>query len=114
MRLGTGDVVWHEAPFKKPTPSGGRPSRPWLIVSNDNHPFQGSECIVLGMTTNPRAEGIRVQQSDWRDSGTTKISFVSPWFAMTLKYSDITHRLGKVKESIVNDAIDDLWSRLGP
>lgn len=114
MRLATGDVVWHEAPFKRPQPDGSRPDRPWLIVSNDNHPFQGTEYIVLGMTTNPRAEGLRVHQSDWRDGGTSETSYISPWFAMTLKHADITYRIGAVQDSLVNNAINELSSRLGP
>lgn len=114
MRLATGDVVWHEAPFKPPQSDGSRPDRPWLIVSNDNHPFHGTEYIVLGMTTNPRAEGLRVQQSDWTDGGTSRTSFISPWFAMTLKHADITHRIGAIHDSLVNNAINKLSNRLGP
>ncbi len=89
MSPDTADVVWHEAPFKNQNSDGTQPTRPWLIISNDNHPFQGSEYVVLGMTTNPRSEGVRVQRSDWVDGGTPKTSFVSPWFAMTLKHADL-------------------------
>jgi mRNA-degrading endonuclease toxin of MazEF toxin-antitoxin module len=64
MSLDTGDVVWHEAPFKSPRPDGSQPDRPWLVVSNDSHPFHGREYIVLGMTTNPRSEGLRVRAAD--------------------------------------------------
>lgn len=114
MSLDTGDVVWHEAPFKTPTSGGSQPDRPWLIISNDNHPFHGNEYIVLGMTTNPRSQGIRVQQTDWSKGGTPKTSFISPWFAMTLKHSDINYRIGTVQDSLVTTAINDLSSRLGP
>ena len=114
MRLATGDVVWHEAPFKRPQPDGSRPDRPWLIISNDNHPFQGTEYIVLGMTTNPRAEGLRVQQADWRNGGTSTTSYISPWFAMTLKHADISYRIGTLQNSLVNNAVDELAARLGP
>lgn len=89
MSLDTGDVVWHETPFKTPRPDGTKPGRPWLIVSNDSHPFHGTEYIVLGMTTTQRSRAIRVKQSDWREGGTSKTSFISPWFVMTLKHADI-------------------------
>lgn len=114
MSLDTGDVVWHEAPFKNPRSDGSQPDRPWLIISNDDHPFHGDEYIVLGMTTNPRSQGVRVQNADWRSGGTPKTSFVSPWFAMTLKHADIEYRIGAIEHSLVNRAVDDLSSRLGP
>lgn len=114
MSLDTGTVVWHEAPFKTPRSDGSQPDRPWLVVSNDDHPFHGTEYIVLGMTTNPRSEGIQVQRSDWVDGGTTKPSFVSPWFAMTLKHADIDYRIGALEASLVSRAVADLTSRLGP
>ena len=113
MSLDTGTVVWHEAPFKTPRPDGSQPDRPWLVVSNDNHPFQGTEYVVLGMTTNPRAQGVQVHGSDWIDGGTTKPSFVSPWFVMTLKHADIGYRIGALEASIARSTIDDLSSRLG-
>lgn len=114
MRLETGDVVWHEAPFKRPQPNERCPDRPWLIISNDSHPFQGTEYVVLGMTTNPRSEGIRIQETDWINGGTAETSFISPWFAMTLKHADITHRIGILREPFVTAAITDLTDRLGP
>ena len=114
MNLDTCDVVWHEAPFKLPRPNGTKPERPWLIVSNADHPFHGTEYTVLGMTTNPRAEGIKVGDSDWGDGGTRKTSYISPWFAMTLKHSDISYRIGSLAESVVTQAINDLSFRLGP
>lgn len=112
MSLDTGDVVWYEALFK-PQSDGSRPDRPWLI-SNDTHPFHGTEYIVLRMTTNPRSEGLRIHDEDWLDGGTSKTSYVSPWFAMTLKHADITYRLGTIKDSLITTAVTDLTERLGP
>lgn len=114
MTLDTCDVVWHEAPFKLPRPDGTNPDRPWLIVSNANHPFHGTEYTVLGMTTNSRSDGIEIDESDWEDGGTPKTSYISPWFAMTLKHDDITYRIGSLNEAVVTQAINDLAFRLGP
>jgi hypothetical protein len=66
------------------------------------------------MTTNPRSEGIRVRQSDWVNGGPTKPSFVSPWFAMTLKHADVDYRIGALEASLMRRAVADLTSRLGP
>lgn len=114
MRLDIGDVVWHEVSFKPLEPDGSRPDQPWFIGSNDYHPFHGTEYIVLGMTTNPRAERLRVQHSDWTEGGISTTGFISPWFAITLKHADITHRIGAVHDSLVTKVIDELLSRLGP
>lgn len=114
MSLDTCDVVWHKAPFKLPQPDGTKPDRPWLIVSNNNHPFHGTEYLVLGMTTNPRGGGIEVGKSDCVKGGTSKTSYISPWFAMTLKHTDISHHIGSISDSLVTEAINDLTYRLGP
>lgn len=65
------------------------------------------------MTTNPRSEGIRIQKTDWIDGGTTETSFISPWFAMTLKHADITHRIGTLREPLLTTAVTDFTDRLG-
>ena len=114
MSLDAGTVVWQEAWFKTSRSDGSQPDRPWLVVSNDDHPFHGTEYVVLGMTTNPRSEGIQVRQSGWVSGGTTKPSFVSPWFSMTLKRADVDYRIGALEASLVRRAVADLTSRLGP
>lgn len=111
MKLATGDVVWHRAPFKDR--ADGSPPRPWLVVSNQRHPFHGSEYVGLGMTTTERTRAIPVERGDWIDGGLEKPGFVSPWFAMTLKHADITHRIGAVEMAVVDDAVEDLVECLG-
>lgn len=39
-----GHVVWHDGLFR----SDGRP---WLVLSNGDHPFHGREYLVAGITT---------------------------------------------------------------
>jgi hypothetical protein len=74
----------------------------------------GNEYLMLGMMTDPCSQSIRVQQTDWSKGGTPKTSFIPLWFAMTLKHSDITHRIGTVQDSLMTTAISDLLDRLGP
>jgi hypothetical protein len=40
------DVVWHPAPFR----DGGRP---YVVLSDHDHPFYGEEYVVVGVTTTP-------------------------------------------------------------
>jgi hypothetical protein len=46
-----GDVVWHPAPFR----DGGRP---YVVLSDDDHPFYGEEYIVVGVTTTERERAV--------------------------------------------------------
>jgi hypothetical protein len=46
MKVTQGDVWWGPAPHKSDPAY-----RPWLVVSDDTHPFASEECIVVGMTT---------------------------------------------------------------
>lgn len=82
MRLDTGDVVRPEAPFETPRPDGTKPGRPWLIVSNDSHPFHGTEYIVLGMTTTQRSRAVRGKQSDTKRA---EAHGLQPWVQATLR-----------------------------
>ena len=66
------------------------------------------------MTTNPRSEGIEIDDSAWVDGGTPKTSYISPWYVMTLKHADISYRVGSLVESLVTQAINDLSYRIGP
>lgn len=112
MTLGTGDVVWHTAPFK--TSNGEAvPGRPWLLVSNDDHPFHGSEYVALGMTTTARQRAISVEPADWTDGGLSKSGYVSPWYAMTLKHDEISHRVGTLEADTVDQAVAELFDVLG-
>lgn len=113
MTFEPGDVVWHEAPYKSTRSDGTSPQRPWLVVSNDSHPFQGTEYVVLGMTTSGRQNEIAVEERHWRVGGTSKRGHVSPWYAMTLKHRSIAYRVGTVAEEIVDRAVDELQAYLG-
>lgn len=113
MRLGPGDVVWHEAPFEGSGAAGGPPDRPWLVVSNENHPFQGTEYVTLGMTTSERARAIEVTERDWVVGGTRKPSYVSPWYLMTVNHADLRERIGALDEALVGRAVNACTDCLG-
>ena len=66
------------------------------------------------MTTNPRSDGIEVDDSAWVDGGTPKTSYISPWYVMTLKHVDISYRVGSLAESLVTQAITNHSFRIGP
>jgi mRNA-degrading endonuclease toxin of MazEF toxin-antitoxin module len=68
-----GAVWWGPAPHKS-----GPAYRPWVVVSSQSHPFAGTECIALAMTTQSHSGGIEVTNGDWTTGGSDVQSFISP------------------------------------
>jgi hypothetical protein len=84
-----GDVVWHPAPFRE----GGRP---YVVLSDEDHPFWGEESIVVGVTTIERDRAIALPPAAWVEGAAPKPSWASPWYVLTLKHATITDRLGRL------------------
>lgn len=71
--LPRGDVRWG------PTPHESSPAyRPWLVVSDDAHPFADEECIVVALTTTAHEDGIAMPDDAWTAGGSETDSYVSP------------------------------------
>ena len=84
-----GDVVWHPAPFR----DGGRP---YVVLSDDQHPFYGEEYVVVGVTTSERERAVELTPATWAEGGAPKRSWASPWCVLTVKHATITERLGRL------------------
>ncbi|GAB3691010.1 hypothetical protein GCM10028857_27940 [Salinarchaeum chitinilyticum] len=83
-----GHVVWHDGLFRG---SG----RPWLVLSDDRHPFHGEEYLVAGITTTDRPGTVAIDEDDaWAIGGLPRTSYVSPWFLTTLKHADVDRGVG--------------------
>lgn len=89
-----GHVVWHDGLFRG---SG----RPWLVLSDDAHPFHGQEYVVTGLTTTPRDDAIAITDDDWLVGGLPGRSHVSPWFLTTLKHDAIDRGVGMLSTTTV-------------
>ena len=72
-----GDVIWHPAPFR----DGGRP---YVVLSDDDHPFYGEEYAVVGVTTTERERGVALTSEAWNEGGAPKPSWASPWYVLTI------------------------------
>ena len=94
-----GHVVWHEGLFRE----GGRP---WLVVSDDRHPFHGEEYLATAITTTERADAVSLSDSDWVVGGLPRTSHVSPWFMTTLKHADIAQGIGLLRDETVDTVLD--------
>lgn len=95
-----GHVVWHDGLFR------GR-DRPWLVVSDDAHPFHGEEYIVVGITTTERNGAIELQANDWSIGGLPKRSYVSPWFVTTIKHASIVQGVGQLDSKVVDEIVNE-------
>jgi mRNA-degrading endonuclease toxin of MazEF toxin-antitoxin module len=91
-----GHVIWHEGLFRG---SG----RPWLVLTDDRHPFHGEEYVVAGITTTQREGSITLTDEDWTIGGLPRVSYVSPWFLTTLKHAEIERGIGALVDETVTD-----------
>ena len=101
MTFERGDMVYSADQFK-----GNDYSRPWLIVSNNTHPFQGDQYVVLAPTSKTWHDGsVPIDDDTWIDGGAPNRSSVLPWSVETIKPSDIEHRQGTIEASLVDEAV---------
>lgn len=103
MTFKRAEVWWGPAPHKS-----GPSYRPWLVVSDDTHPFAREEVIALAMTTQQHAEGIAVPDDAWVRGGSRKDAYVSPWYTATIKHRDLDRQQGTLAERIVSEAVSAL------
>jgi len=94
-----GHVVWHDGLFRE---SG----RPWLVLSDDRHPFHGEEYLVAGLTTTDRRGAIEVRDTDWTVGGLPRESYVSPWFLSTLKHAEVGEGVGRLADPALQRVVE--------
>jgi mRNA-degrading endonuclease toxin of MazEF toxin-antitoxin module len=104
MSYRRGDVLYGADPFK-----GEDDSRPWVVISNDSHPFHGAQYIVLGLTTKTWHNGLRsIDDDDWLDGGTPEPSSIIPWSVETLEHADVDFWQGRLARPLIDDCVDIL------
>ena len=101
-----GDVVWPPAPFR----DGGRP---YIVLSDQQHPFYGEEYIVVGVTTTERTNAVELTPDAWAEGGAPKRSWASPWYTMTLKHATITDRLGQLTSDTTDRVASEIARLIG-
>lgn len=101
-----GHVVWHDGLFRN---SG----RPWLVLSNDRHPFHGQEYLVAGITTTDRTAAIPLSDASWAVGGLPRDSYVSPWFLTTIKHDGIERGVGALSDETLKTVVSRVGQYLG-
>ena len=103
MTLSRGAVWWGPAPHKS-SPS----YRPWVLVSDETHPFSHTESIALAMTTTQHSGAIPVSKSDWVRGGSEREAYISPWYVTTIKHRDLDRQQGVLPATVVDEAVAEL------
>lgn len=102
MKTNQGDVVIG------PDFIGGNSRRPFIVISNENHPFKDQECLVVLVTTTERKEAIPLPDKKFKNGKLPKESYASPWTITMLKNSVIQEKLGEVKPQTVKQIIEEI------
>lgn len=97
MAYQQGGIVVAEDPF------GNTPTRPYLLLSNDQHPFFGQEYIAVVVTTTERTEAIELTADRFQAGQLPRASYVSPWSVLTLKHWMVTKQPAKATTATVDD-----------
>lgn len=97
-----GDVVWGIAPVwaskraKEALDEGEQEiteseikARPWVIISDDRHPFFPYQYIAVAVTSKDRLISHPLLNKYWVAGGTPRESFVSPWCTYCLQHQHI-------------------------
>jgi len=82
--------------------------RPYVIVSDDSHPFYGEEYIGLAVTTTGLDPAMPIDDDAWSRGGLPKQSFIKPWQPTLLKHDDIDDAFGKLRPSAVDRVVEEL------
>lgn len=99
-----GDIVRSVDPFKL----GTARQRPWLVVSNDTHPFGDEQHIAVAVSTKKYDDSVPLREDVWKVGGVPRKSFVSPWAVHSPQSEDLIAWQGRVTDDFVDRVVDSL------
>lgn len=102
----SGVVIAHD-------PFGAASNRPYLLLSDDRHPFHGQEYIAAVVTTTSREHAIPLEADSFEEGALPRRSYVSPWNPVTLKEYQIDKHVATLSETIVDDVVTELNTYVG-
>jgi len=102
MAYAQGSVVLAPASFK-----GGL--RPYLVVSNAERPFFGSEYTVAVITTTAREAAVELTANSFSEGRLDRYpSYVNPWSLHVFQHDDVDRRVGQLGERTVEAVADGI------
>lgn len=102
MKINRGDVVIG------PDFIGGNSKRPFVVISNGDHPFSSEECLVILITTTEREKAISLPEEKFEKGELPKESYASPWTITTLKTSAVQEKIGKLNSDTMREISDQV------
>ncbi|AWB28014.1 hypothetical protein [Halococcoides cellulosivorans] len=85
-------------------PFGTTPRRPYLVVSDDTHPFAGEQCIAVGISTKSYDESIPLADA-FVEGRLDRESFVAPWAVVSLRDATIDRAVARVSEAVTDATV---------
>lgn len=102
----SGVVVAHD-------PFGASNKRPYILLSDDRHPFHGQEYIAAVVTTTNREGAIPLDTDSFEEGSLPRQSYVSPWNPVTLKDHQVDKHVATLSATIVDEVVTELNSFIG-
>ena len=93
-------------------PYGRTPRRPYLLLSDETHPFAGAQYIAAGITTKEYPPSISLA-GRFVDGGLSEHSFVSPWAVVSLREADIERAVAIVDRTVTRTAAEEVARFVG-
>jgi len=93
-------------------PFGNTPRRPYLLVSDETHPFAGEQYIAVGISTKEYDASIPLAGT-FTEGTLERDSFVAPWAVVSLRTENIDRAVARVSESVTNTTVRRLATFLG-
>ena len=107
--LERGHVVLAPDPFEPATDE----TRPWVVVNNEQHPFDKQQYVVLGLTTRTwYDERIPLDEDDYRHRSAPRDSSVVPHAIASLQPALMTDYICRVRNEPLDRAVETLLSYL--
>jgi mRNA-degrading endonuclease toxin of MazEF toxin-antitoxin module len=86
------DVVRSQDPFK----TGADAQRPWLLINNERHPFDGEQYLAVAVSTKEYDHSVQLTPGVWEVGGVPQESYVSPWAVHSPRIEDLVAWQGRV------------------
>jgi len=107
--LERGHVVLAPDPFTRETDA----TRPWVVVNNENHPFDKEQYVVLGLTTRTwYEERIPLEADDYRHRRAPDESSIVPHAIASLKPTLMTDYVCRIRAGPLDRAVEGLTEYL--
>ncbi len=88
-------------------------TRPWVVVNNEQHPFDKQQYVVMGLTTETwYDERISLDENDYRHRKAPRDSSIVPHAVASVQPALMTDYVCRVRDDPVDRAVEKLTEYL--